>query len=67
MSGPAHGATGCLPSGARPGGGLRLTSQVDDGQAVYSTRGNTKKGTNAAEDPVPGFQRVTSASFVKEL
>ena len=43
-----------------------VSTSAIDGQAVYSTRGNTKKGTNAAEDPVPGFQRVTSASFVKE-
>jgi hypothetical protein len=43
-----------------------VSTSAVDGQAVYSTRGNTKKGTNAAEAPVPGFQRVTSTSFVKE-
>ena len=42
------------------------TATAIDGQAVYTTKGNTKMGPNGTDLPVPGFQRVTSNSFVKE-
>ena len=42
------------------------TATATDGQAVYTTKGNTKMGPNGTDLPVPGFQRVTSNSFVKE-
>ena len=44
-----------------------VTATARDGQAVYTTKGNTKMGPNGTDLPVPGFQRVTSDSFVKEL
>ena len=43
-----------------------VTATARDGQAVYTTKGNTKMGPNGTDLPVPGFQRVTSDSFVKE-
>ena len=43
-----------------------VTATARDGQAVYTTKGNTKMGPNGTDIPVPGFQRVTSNSFVKE-
>jgi hypothetical protein len=43
-----------------------VTATAIDGQAVYTTKGNTKMGPNGTDIPVPGFQRVTSDSFVKE-
>ncbi|OYU45794.1 MAG: hypothetical protein CFE44_05615 [Burkholderiales bacterium PBB4] len=43
-----------------------VTATAVDGQAVYTTKGNTKMGPNGTDIPVPGFQRVTSSSFVKE-
>lgn len=44
-----------------------FSSAAIKGQAVYSTKGNTIARANGTESPVPGFQRVTSSSFVKEL
>ncbi len=38
---------------------------VNNGQAVYTTSGSTKQGTNAPPQTVPAFQRRTSESFVK--
>lgn len=43
-----------------------VSASAIDGQSVYTTKGNTKMGPNATDVPVPGFQRVTSNSFVKE-
>ncbi len=42
-----------------------VVNVVNNGQAVYTTAGSTKKGTNAAPQPVPAFQRRASETFVK--
>ena len=43
-----------------------VVTVTNGGQAVFSTSGNTKQGTNKPAVPVPNFQRVTSETFVKD-
>lgn len=43
-----------------------VVTATNGGQAVFTTKGNTKQGTNKAPVALPNFQRVSSELFLKE-
>lgn len=43
-----------------------VVTVTNGGQAAFTTKGNTKQGTNKPPVALPSFQRVTSELFVKE-